>query len=102
MTAIIEHGGRQYTVSVGDKIDIALMEAKVGSKITFDKVLSFVDGEKSSFGNPYLDGKTVEAKILKHGKYKKIIVYKYKPKKSYQKKQGHRQDYTQVEITKIS
>jgi len=102
LTAIFESGGRQYTVSVGDIIDIDLTEEKVGSTVTFDKVLSLVDGYKSSFGTPYLRGKKVEAKIVKHDKTKKIIVYKYKPKKGYQKKQGHRQDYTQVEITKIS
>ena len=101
MTAIIEHGGRQYTVSVGDKIDIALTQEKAGSKLTFDKVLSIVNGKKTEFGTPYLDGKKVEAKILKHDKYKKIIVFKLR-KTKFRKKQGHRQDYTQVEITKIA
>jgi large subunit ribosomal protein L21 len=102
LTAIIENGGRQYTVSEGDIIDIALVGEKVGAKLTFDKVLSILDGDKTAFGTPYLDGKKVEAKILKHDKYKKIVVYKYKKTKGYHKKQGHRQDYTQVVITKIA
>ncbi|WP_461248008.1 50S ribosomal protein L21 [Treponema sp. R6D11] len=102
MTAIFEHGGKQYTAEVGDVLEIAKTDDKVGSKLVFDKVLSTVDGEKSAFGAPYLSGKKVEAEILKHDKYKKIVVYKYKKTKGYHKKQGHRQDYTQVKITKIS
>jgi len=100
--AVFEAGGKQYTAKAGDVLNIALTEGKVGSKIVFDKVLSTFSDGKANFGSPYLKGKTVEAKILKHDKAKKIIVFKFKKTKGYQRKQGHRQDYTQIEITKIA
>ena len=101
MYAIIETGGKQYKVQQGDVVFVEKLEAEAGMAITFDKVLA-VGGEDLKVGAPYVDGATVTATVAKQGKSKKIIVYKYKPKKGYHKKQGHRQPYTKVEITAIN
>ena len=101
MYAIIETGGKQYKVQQGDVVFVEKLEAEAGTAITFDKVL-VVGGDDLKVGAPYVDGATVTATVAKQGKSKKIIVYKYKPKKGYQKKQGHRQPYTKVEITAIN
>jgi len=97
MKAIIETGGKQYYVEEGSIIYIEKLDNEAGENIVFDKVL-MVNG---TAGNPYVKGAKVTGKIEKHGKQKKIIVFKYKPKKKYRKTQGHRQPYTKVEITKI-
>ena len=97
MKAIIETGGKQYYVEEGTVLYIEKTDGEVGSKIKFDNVL-MVDGQ---FGLPTVKGATVEGEILKQGKAKKIIVYKYNQKKNYRRKQGHRQPYTKVEIKKI-
>ena len=102
MYAIIETGGKQYKVQEGDILFIDRLEAEEGSTVTFDKVLALSVEGVVTFGKPYLEGANVEAKVLGHGKHKKIIVFKYKPKKNYRKKQGHRQPYTKVEIEKIN
>ena len=101
MYAIIETGGKQYKVSEGDVIYIEKLNVAEGDTVSFDKVLAVVDGEKSRFGAPYLDGASVEANVVKNGKSKKIIVFKYKAKKNYRRKSGHRQPYTKVQITSI-
>lgn len=101
MYAIIETGGKQYKVQQGDVVFVEKLEAEAGTAITFDKVLA-VGGDDLKVGAPYVDGATVTATVAKQGKSKKIIVYKYKPKKGYHKKQGHRQPYTKVEITAIN
>ncbi len=101
MYAIIETGGKQYKVQQGDVVFVEKLEAEAGTAITFDKVL-VVGGDDLKVGAPYVDGATVTATVAKQGKSKKIIVYKYKPKKGYHKKQGHRQPYTKVEITAIN
>lgn len=101
MIAIIESGGKQYMVSKGDKIQVEKLVAEKDSKLTFDKVLATFDGSKYQLGKPYLDGSTVEAKVLKQGRAKKILVFKYKAKSKYRRTQGHRQSYTEVEITKV-
>ncbi|MBQ7108767.1 MAG: 50S ribosomal protein L21 [Clostridia bacterium] len=101
MYAIIETGGKQYKVEQGDVVFIEKLNAEEGAAVTFDKVL-VVGGDSLKVGAPYVDGATVSANVLKNGKDKKIIVYKYKPKKGYHKKQGHRQPYTKVEITAIN
>ena len=101
MYAIIETGGKQYMVEQGDIIFVEKLGVEEGETVTFDKVL-VVGGEDAKFGAPYVAGATVTASVVKNGKDKKIIVYKYKPKKGYHKKQGHRQPYTKVEITAIN
>ena len=102
MTAIFETGGKQYKVSEGDVVYIEKLDVSEGDTIAFDKVLAIVDGDSSRFGAPYLDGTKVEASVVKNGKSKKIIVFKFKAKKSYRRRQGHRQPYTKVQITSIT
>ena len=102
MKAIIVTGGKQYTVSEGDVLYIEKLNAEAESTVKFDQVLAVLDGENSKIGAPVVEGATVEAKVVKNGKAKKIIIFKYKSKKGYKKKQGHRQPYTKVEITKIA
>lgn len=98
MKAIIETGGKQYYVQEGDVLYIEKLDGEDNSVVVFDKVL-MVDGK---VGTPYVKGAKVEAKLIKQGKAKKIVVFKYKPKKKYRRTQGHRQPYTKVEISKIS
>ena len=101
MHAIIVTGGKQYKVTEGDVLYIEKLEAEAGDKITFDKVLAILDGDKATFGAPVVAGASVEANVVKNGKGKKILVFKYKPKKNYRRRQGHRQPYTKVTIGKI-
>ena len=101
MKAIIVTGGKQYTVSEGDVLYIEKLEAEAEATVKFD-VLAVLDGENSKIGAPLVEGASVEAKVLKSGKAKKVIVFKYKAKKNEKKKQGHRQPYTKVEITKLA
>jgi len=102
MFAIIETGGKQYQVETDRYIDVELLDSKVDETITFDKVVAIIDGEASKIGQPYVDGVVVTAKILKHDKDKKIIVYKQRRKKGYRKKQGHRQNFTRILIEDIT
>ena len=102
MHAIIETGGKQYKVTEGDVLYIEKLDAEAGSSITFDKVLAVLDGESAKFGAPTVDGASVTANVVKNGKGKKVLVFKYKPKKNYRRRQGHRQPYTKVEITKVN
>ncbi|MDD4510553.1 MAG: 50S ribosomal protein L21 [Oscillospiraceae bacterium] len=102
MHAIIEAGGKQYKVAEGDVVFIEKMEAEAGATVTFDKVLAVLDGDKQTFGAPVVEGAKVSATVVKNGKNKKIMIFKYTPKKGYRKRQGHRQPYTKVEIGKIS
>ena len=102
MHAIIETGGKQYKVSEGDTLFIEKLPVEAGNAVTFDKVLAVIDGDKATFGTPLVNGAKVDATVVKNGKGKKIIVFKYKPKKGYRRKQGHRQPYTKVTIGKIS
>ena len=102
MHAIIETGGKQYKVTEGDTLFIEKLEAEAGQAITFDKVLAILDGDKATFGAPVVEGASVAATVVKNGKGKKVLVFKYKPKKGYHKRQGHRQPYTKVTIGKIS
>jgi len=101
MKAVIVTGGKQYTVSEGDVLYIEKLEAEAEATVKFD-VLAVLDGENSKIGAPVVEGASVEAKVLKTGKAKKVIVFKYKAKKNEKKKQGHRQPYTKVEITTIA
>ena len=102
MQAIIVTGGKQYNVSEGDTLFIEKLPVEAGDAVTFDQVLAIVDGENTKFGAPVVEGAKVEAKVVKNGTGKKIRVFKYKAKKGYHKRQGHRQPYTKVEIGKIS
>lgn len=99
--AVIETGGKQYKVSVGEKIKISKVKAENGKSFDFDRVLLVADEKETKVGKPYLDGAKVEGAVLKQGRSKKVIVFKYKPKKRYRVKKGHRQEFTEVEIKKI-
>ena len=101
MYAVIETGGKQYKVQEGDTIFVEKIKAEEGDKIDFSKVLLVAGDEDLTVGKPYVEGATVEGTVLEQGKAKKIIVFKYKPKKNYKRKQGHRQPYTKVKIEKI-
>ncbi len=102
MKAIIVTGGKQYTVSEGDVIYIEKLNAETDTTVKFDEVLAVLDGENTKVGTPVVEGASVEAKVVKNGKGKKLYVLKYKAKKGEKKKIGHRQPYTKVEITKIA
>ena len=101
MKAVIETGGKQYRVQEGDVVKVEKLEIADGEKVKFDKVLLVADEGRLNVGKPYVDGAIVEAVVENQGKAKKIIIFKYKAKKDYRKKQGHRQPYTQVKIEKI-
>ena len=100
MYAIIATGGKQYRVSEGDVIYIEKIDAQVDSTVSFDVLLMGNDGDVK-FGTPVVEGVKVEGKVVGQIRGEKIVVYKYKSKKNYRRKQGHRQPYTKVEITKI-
>ena len=102
MKAVIVTGGKQYTVAEGDILYIEKLNAEAESTVKFEQVLAVLDGENSKIGAPVVEGASVEAKVVKNGKGKKIHVLKYKAKKGEKKKIGHRQPYTKVEITKIA
>ena len=97
MKAVIETGGKQYYVELGQEIYVEKLDNEAGKEVVFDKVL-MVNGVA---GKPYLNNVIVKGEVIKHGKQKKIVVFKYKQKNNYHKKQGHRQPYTKVKITSI-
>ena len=99
MYAVIRTGGKQYRVYEGDILNVEKLDVQEGATVEFDEVLALSGDDGLKVGTPVLEGAKVEAQVLKHGKGKKIIVFKYKPKKNYRKKQGHRQPYTQIRIT---
>ncbi|ALC84858.1 MULTISPECIES: 50S ribosomal protein L21 [Bacillaceae] len=101
MYAIIETGGKQIKVEQGQEIYIEKLDVTADDVVTFDKVL-FVGGNDVKVGAPFVEGAKVTAKVVKNGKAKKIIVFKYKAKKNYRKKQGHRQPYTKLVVESIS
>ena len=102
MYAVILTGGKQYSVKVGDSIFVEKLNAEADSEVTFEKVLAVGEEGAVKVGAPVVEGATVVGKVIKNGKGKKVIVFKYKPKKGYRRKQGHRQPYTKVEITAIN
>ena len=97
MKAVIETGGKQYLVEEGTVLYVEKLDVEAGKEVTFDKVL-MVNGKA---GSPYVKGAKVVGEVVKHDKAKKVVVYKYNPKKNYHKKQGHRQSYTKVEIKTV-
>ena len=102
MYAIIETGGKQYKVQAGDQIRVEKLNVEDGGAVVFDKVLAAGEGADIKIGAPYLEGVTVEGTAVESGKGDKVIIFKYKAKKDYRKKQGHRQPYTLVEITSVA
>ena len=101
MYAIIKTGGKQYKVAEGDTIYVEKLEAAVDDTVTFDQVLTVVTDGGVKVGKPLVDGAKVTGKVLQQGKEKKILVFKYKAKSNYRRRQGHRQPYTKVSIEKI-
>ncbi len=102
MYAVIKTGGKQYKVEEGDRVQIEKLEAASGDTVTFDSVLFIGDDKEYKMGTPNLDGVTVDGKVVRQLRGKKIIVFKMKRRKGYRKKQGHRQNLTEVFITKIN
>lgn len=102
MYAIIRTGGKQFRAEPGSVLRIPSLEAEVGEKVTFDEVLLGGDGDDLKVGAPTLAGASVEAEVTAHGKGEKIIVFKWKRRKNYRKKQGHRQKYTEVRISDVN
>ena len=101
MLAVIKTGGKQYIVSPGQKIKIEKIDVKENSEVTFDEVLLLEKGKHVEIGTPFIKGAKVIGKVITQGKGKKVIVFKYKAKKREKTKKGHRQAFTQVEITKV-
>jgi len=99
--AIIQTGGKQYKVAAGQKIKIEKLNAQAGDSFNFDKVLLVADGDSVKIGAPYVEGASVEAKVLKQGRDKKKIIFKYHSKTRHRRKKGHRQHFSEVEISKI-
>lgn len=96
MYAVIETGGKQFRVQEGDVINVEKLDANVGDVVTIDKILLVEKDGVFNIGTPVVEGATAKLKVIEHGKGPKIIVFKYKPKKNYRRKQGHRQPYTKV------
>ena len=102
MFAVVRTGGKQYRVSEGEKVRVELLPAEQGSTVEFDQVLLVSDGENITVGKPYIDNGKVTATVRTHGRGKKIRIIKFKRRKGYMRTQGHRQSYTELEITGIS
>lgn len=101
MFAIIETGGKQYRVAPGKKLKIEKLEVKEGEPLSFDKVLLTAEGDNVKVGAPYVNGAKVDAKVVKQARHDKVIVFKYHSKTRQRKKKGHRQHFTEIEITGI-
>ena len=102
MYAIIKTGGKQYKVAEGDSVFVEKLDAEEGSSVTFDEVILVANGDDVKVGTPLVDGAKVTAKVEKQGKEKKVVTFKYKPKKHTHNKKGHRQPYTKVMIDAIN
>ena len=101
MYAIIASGGKQYKIQEGEILRVEKISGELGASVSFDRVLMFSDGENVSIGRPVLDNIVVRGHIVEQGKAKKIIVFKYKKRKGYRRKQGHRQQFTGIKIDSI-
>ena len=102
MFAIVNISGKQYRVEKGDKIKVALLETESGKKVKFENVLLTDDGKKVTIGNPVVSGATVSGTVINHGRDRKVIVFKKKRRKGYRRKNGHRQDFSLIQIDSIS
>jgi large subunit ribosomal protein L21 len=102
MYAVIKTGGKQYRVVAGEKIKVEQIPADVGAEITLDQVLMVGEGESVKIGTPIVAGATVTAKVIAQGRHPKVNIFKMRRRKHYQKHQGHRQNYTEIEIAGIS
>jgi len=102
MYAVVKTGGKQYRVSDGQRVKVEQLVAEVGSEVLLDQVLALGEGEALKLGKPLLDGAVVRAKVLSHGRGEKVHIYKMRRRKHYRKSQGHRQNYTELEILGIS
>ena len=101
MYAIIETGGKQYKVAVGDKVKVEKLDAEEGGEVVFDKIVAIGGEEGLKAGTPYVEGAKVVGEVTEQGKHKKVVVVHYKPKKNIRKKNGHRQPYTEVLVKEI-
>jgi len=100
--AVIKTGGKQYKVTVGQELNVEKLESEASAKLTFEPLLiADENGEKVEVGTPVVAGKKVEAEVVSHGRAKKVVIIKYKPKTRYRRKAGHRQPFTKLKITKI-
>ena len=102
MYAVVKTGGKQYKVTKGEVIKVEKLDAEVGSEVDLPDVLMVIDGDNVQVGTPVLENAMVKAKVLEHGKDKKVIVFKKKRRKGYKKKRGHRQHFTTLEIQEVS
>lgn len=102
MYAIIKTGGKQFRIQVGEKLKVEQLKTENGSEFIIDQVLMIADGDKISMGTPFVNGATVSATVLGQGRHDKIRIFKMRRRKHYQKHQGHRQNYTEIQITGIS
>ena len=101
MYAVIKTGGKQYRLSEGDTVRVETIDAEEGSSVEFDNILMVADGDNIKVGAPYVDGGKVVAKVKAHGRHKKIEIIKFNRRKHYDKRTGHRQNYTELEVTSI-
>ena len=102
MYAVIRTGGKQYRVETGNKLKIEQIPTDIGSELTIDQVLMIADGDKVVVGKPLVDGASVKATVLAQGRHDKVRIFKMRRRKHYQRHQGHRQNYTEIQITGIS
>jgi len=102
MYAVIKTGGKQYRVAAGEKLKIEQIPADIGAEIVLDQVLLVADGDNLKMGRPLVTGASVQAKVLTQGRHDKVRIFKMRRRKHYQKRQGHRQNFTEIEITGIT
>jgi large subunit ribosomal protein L21 len=101
MYAVVKTGGKQYRVSPGEKLKVEQIPADIGSEVVLDQVLMVADGDNVTVGTPIVAGASVKAKVLSHGRHAKVSIFKMRRRKHYQKHQGHRQNYTELQIESI-
>lgn len=102
MYAVIKTGGKQYKVAAGEKIKVEQLAAEVGQDVTIDRVLAVGSGADLKLGSPWVEGATVQATVVAHGRHDKVRIFKMRRRKHYRKSQGHRQNFTELEITGIA
>ncbi|PZP35700.1 MAG: 50S ribosomal protein L21 [Roseateles depolymerans] len=102
MYAVIKTGGKQYKVAAGDKLKVELLDAEVGAEVTLDQVLAVGNGAELKVGAPLIAGATVKATVVAHGKHDKVRIFKLRRRKHYKKSQGHRQNYTELQISAVN